>query len=229
MTADLAERAATAQDTDPAAGSVFWAWIHGEDVRAAFMSSVFATMMSPASVLVGSFFDFGSGPLLSLARNACAEAFLESKQEWLFFVDTDTVFGPHVLPALLELADPADCPVLSAAVPVIRGNANAGSQPGGTLDLAWSAFETAPGGELSMLSARMPLGTRQRVAAVGTGCVLIHRSVLEAIGDGPFNEESHGKHCIGEDLAFCRRATAKGFPIHVTGSVRVGHAKVVTL
>lgn len=229
MTASLAERDVTSQDTDPAAGSVFWAWIHGEDVRAAFMSSVFATLMSPAAPLVGSFFDFGSGPLLSLARNACAEAFLESGQEWLWFVDSDTVFGPHVLRAMLTIADPVKRPILSAAIPVIRGNANAGAQPGGPLDLAWAAFETAPGGELSMLSARVPLGQCQQVDAVGTGCLLIHRSVLEAIGDGPFNEESHGKHCIGEDLAFCRRATAKGFPIHVAGYVRVGHAKVVTL
>lgn len=226
MTAVLDAPAADAASGLPA-GSVFWAWIHGEDVRAAFMSSVIASFTSPNAGLVGSFFDYPSGPVLSIARNTCAESFLKSGQEWLWFVDSDTVFGPDTLPRLLKLADPAERPVLAAAVPILGRSMR--SEAGELPDMFWSAFMAAPDGGLDPVSVHEPLGECVRVDAVGTGCVLIHRSVLEAVGPGPFNEESDGSAVIGEDLAFCRRCDKLGIPMHLAARVRVGHAKVVTL
>lgn len=216
-----------AQNAEPEVGSVFWAWIHGEEVKSAFMASVIAMFNSAVMPLIGSFFDLGSGPLLSLARNLCAEAFLESRQEWLWFVDSDTVFPPATLPRMLAMADPERAPIVSAAVAVVRGKPPYGQH--GLPDLGWAAFNEEPDGTLGMISTQVQLDPLHRVDAVGTGCLLIHRSVLEAIGPGPFNEESSGKFVAGEDVAFCRRAAALGFPIHVAGHVRVGHAKVITL
>lgn len=211
------------------AGSVLWACIHGEDVRGAFLSSVVSMLTGPYADLVGSFFDLASGPLLSIARNTCAEALLESGREWLWFVDADTVFGPDVLPRLMSLADPVKRPVVSAAVPI--GGRDPKRQHSGTglPELFWAAFRHDAVGRLKPLSVREPVGECERVDAVGTGCVLIHRGVLEAIGPGPFNELSEGSAVMGEDLAFCRRADALGIPVHLAGNVRVGHAKVVVL
>lgn len=211
------------------AGSVFWACIHGEDVRGAFMSSVVGALTSPGSELVGSFFDLASGPVLSIARNTCAEEFLKSGQEWLWFVDTDTVFAPDVLPRLLALADPVKRPVVSAAVPIGGRDPRDRTQVTGIPELFWAAYRSDPVGGLKPISVREPVGECERVDAVGTGCVLIHRSVLEAVGPGPFCELSSGNAVMGEDLAFCRRADALGIPVHIAGRVRVGHAKVVTL
>jgi GT2 family glycosyltransferase len=225
-------------DTAPAAeaaaqlptGSVFWACIHGEDVRGAFMSSVVGALTSPAAVLVGAFYDLASGPVLSIARNTCAEEFLTSGQEWLWFVDTDTVFAPDVLPRLLALADPVQRPIVAAAVPIGgRDPRERMQQVTGIPELFWAAYRSDEVGGLRPLRVTDPVGECERVDAVGTGCVLIHRTVLEAIGPGPFCELSAGNAVMGEDLAFCRRADALGIPVHVAGQVRVGHAKVVTL
>jgi GT2 family glycosyltransferase len=213
-----------------AAGSVFWACIHGEDVRGAFLSSVVAALTSPGSALIGSFFDLASGPVLSIARNTCAEEFLKSGQEWLWFVDSDTVFGPDVLPRLLALADPVKRPIVSAAVPIGgRDPRERMQQVTGIPELFWAAYRSDAAGGLRPLPVREPVGECERVDAVGTGCVVIHRGVLEAAGPGPFCELSSGNAVMGEDLAFCRRADALGIPIHLAGGVRVGHAKVVTL
>lgn len=209
------------------AGSVFWACIHGEDVRGAFLSSVVAALTSPGHDLIGSFYDLASGPVLSIARNTCSEALLASEQEWLWFVDTDTVFGPDVLARLMALADPVERPIVSAAVPI------SGKDPRkeftGIPDLFWAAYRTDAVGGLEPISCAEPVGECERVDAVGTGCVLIHRTVFEALGPGPFCELSAGNAVMGEDLAFCRRADAAGIPVHLAGQVRVGHAKVVTL
>jgi hypothetical protein len=68
------------------------------------------------------------------------------------------------------------------------------------------------------------------VDAAGTGALLIHRSVLEAIQaeadehEGPdwcwFRDLPVGGEWLGEDLYFCRRIKSLGFPIHAhTGAV----------
>lgn len=229
MTALLDTAPGRAAAGELAAGSVFWACIHGEDVRGAFMSSVVGLLTSPYAGLVGSFFDLASGPVLSIARNTCAEEVLRSGQEWLWFVDCDTVFTPDVLPRMMALADPVKRPVLSAAVPIGGRDPRERLQATGIPELYWAAYRADEVGGLKPLNAREPLGEVERVDAVGTGCVLIHRGVLEAIGPGPFCELSAGNAVMGEDLAFCRRADALGIPVHVAGAVRVGHQKVVTL
>jgi len=61
-----------------------------------------------------------------------------------------------------------------------------------------------------------------RVAGCGFGCVLMKTDILRAIWD------RHGT-CffptreLGEDLAFCQRATEGGYEIYAEPSVRLGH------
>lgn len=207
---------------------MFFAWLHGEDVRAAYMSSVIALLTGESGQLLGSFFDQPSGPNLSVTRNAAAHAFMGSKQDWLWFADSDTVFGPDVLPRLLDLADPEKVPVLAAAVPVTAHDPVL-RQVGEYPKLAWAAY-TEHRGQLFPWSVEVLMEQPvQRVDAVGTGCVIIHRYAFEAVGPAPFAEETEGGTTYGEDLSFCRKAARAGIPVHVASSVRVGHAKVVTL
>jgi hypothetical protein len=68
-----------------------------------------------------------------------------------------------------------------------------------------------------------PHDTLIQIDAAGTGCLLVHRSVLEAIqaaaepaeGDAWcwFRDLPFEGNWLGEDLYFCRRVRALGFPI----------------
>lgn len=60
------------------------------------------------------------------------------------------------------------------------------------------------------------------VGFASTGCMLIHRSVLEAMTDPWFMEDDDFKHG-GEDRYFCENARAAGFETYVDRSSIVGH------
>jgi hypothetical protein len=64
------------------------------------------------------------------------------------------------------------------------------------------------------------------VDVVGTGAILIHRRVLEAI-KAPFMYEfdEDGVSIVGQDFGFCRKAKAAGFEIYVAPQVWCEHFK----
>lgn len=73
----------------------------------------------------------------------------------------------------------------------------------------------------------------KRVDAVGTGCMLIRRNVLERM---PFPWFRWGEHLIegryqqqSDDLDFCRRCAESGIESFAHGDVRCGHIKPVDL
>jgi hypothetical protein len=68
------------------------------------------------------------------------------------------------------------------------------------------------------------------VSATGAACLLIHRTVLhrirEKVGPHWFDPITHPKGTtFSEDLSFCVRVAAVGFPIHVDTRVRTTHDK----
>lgn len=79
-----------------------------------------------------------------------------------------------------------------------------------------------------------PKDVVKKTYGVATGCMLIHRSCVEAIerkfpeivskdprkDNGYFTPQDHLE---GEDMAFCRRAAAAGHPAYVDYSVVCGH------
>jgi hypothetical protein len=73
------------------------------------------------------------------------------------------------------------------------------------------------------------------VAGTGSACILIHRAVFEKIAaeHGPtwYNRIPNPslKQMTSEDLSFCMRAGALGFPLHVHTGVEATHHKPVWL
>lgn len=169
-------------------------------------------------------------------RNQIVRTFLdETTADWLWFIDTDQTFDPDVLDRLVDAADPTDRPILGALVfSYSRGDAQE------IVPTLWTIRD----GHLARIT-QIPAGDQLTLAATGTGCVLIHRSVLEAVRDFPVPGQTHTfgdtawpwfqysdwinadgqPDVMGEDLTFFLRATAAGFPTVVDTRIEVGHVK----
>jgi GT2 family glycosyltransferase len=173
-----------------------------------------------------------SGGLVE-GRNKVAREFLTHDADWLFIVDSDMGFAPDTLERLLDAADPDERPIM------------------GVLYFAWREVEVdgASGfrckaapvihdwvetseGQLFMGVNRYPQDTVMRCAGTGCGGLLVHRGVFEKIeaNYGPaWYDRIRGDdgRWISEDLSFCVRAGALGFPVHVHTGVKCTHMKTL--
>lgn len=174
-------------------------------------------------------------------RNAAVRKFLESTDaDWLCFIDTDQEFAPDTVERLVASADPDERPILSALIMAFRPERQV---PVGPACVVLS--ETDPPMPITPLT--IPADQHWQVAAIGTGCVVIHRKVLEAVGKEftgktPFPWFDHAPwervdqktgqkvlDAMGEDYTFCFRAQHLGFPCFVDTTIDVGHVKGQTL
>jgi hypothetical protein len=165
-------------------------------------------------------------------RNDVVRHFLAaSTADWLWFVDADMVFMPDTLERLLEFADPDRAPIVGALCFSIDAT------------MLYPTMYGLVGDENNPQVIRFhewPVDAMFQVAATGTGCILIHRSVFErvagyvnpATGQVGFNaaypwfqETAHANRPVGEDITFCWRAGICGIPVHVNTAVHVGHVK----
>lgn len=142
-------------------------------------------------------------PFENALHHAVAE-FLDGDAEWFLNIDSDN--PPTSNP--LELIG-AGFDVIGVATPVYHCDA---SKPG---DRPWylNAYRQVEGGYQEF----RPQQGIQDVDAVGTGCILIHRRVLEdpVLRLAPFRRttDESGRVEYGNDLNFCRRAKERGFRI----------------
>lgn len=173
------------------------------------------------------------GSLLSRQRNELVATFLaDSKADWLFFIDSDETITPQAFDKICDAAHDKDRPIVAGLyfgafpgdlhprpVPMILRRNDRGS---------FDAIDDFPDDGI------IP------VDAAGTGALLIHRSVLEAMRAAS-NESAVGVHeagrwCwfkdmpiggewVGEDIYFCLRAQDLGFPIVAATGARLGHHK----
>lgn len=173
---------------------------------------------------------------LPAARNKLVRAFLEQTDaDWLWFVDTDQTFKPDILERLVMAADPTERPILSALIQAQTSN---------------RALEVTPApivydGEHFRHAMGIP-PERFWQCIPGMGCTLIHRSVLEAVGekfsDDAFPWFKYAQHdrvddatgevvhdMMGEDFTFILRANSLGFPAFVDTTIEAGHIKERTL
>ena len=171
------------------------------------------------------------GPNLSTGRNRLCADFLErpGSPEWLFMCDTDMVLPADAIDRLIAAADPVEVPVLGA----LCWSLDAGVK----VPTMYELTEKAPGVLAFTRLSRWPENAVVRVSATGAACLLIHRSVLEAVraasGDvaAPwFRETAVGPLALmGEDMTFCLRCAAAGIPVHVHTGVKAGHMKTTML
>jgi GT2 family glycosyltransferase len=168
----------------------------------------------------------GSG-LLSKQRNRLVKAFLETKSEWLLMMDSDEQLPVESFDKLIAAAHERERPVVAGLVFASFDTGQPYPKPVPTI------FQDTVDGFL-------PLNNYDKdsvfqVDAAGTGCLLIHCSVLEKMRDeadqhqgkdwawfwdGPINGE-----WIGEDLQFCRRIRSIGYPIFVHTGAILPHSK----
>jgi GT2 family glycosyltransferase len=165
----------------------------------------------------------GSG-LLSKMRNRVVKAFLENTtSDWLLMIDTDEQLTVETFDILVNAAHDKERPVVSGLVfAAFDAHKHPYPKP------VPAIFQDAPEGFLPLF--KYDRNSLFEIDACGTGCVLIHRSVLEKMRD---NADPHQGtdwcwfwdgpiegNWISEDLLFSRRIRQLGFPIYVhTGAV----------
>lgn len=170
----------------------------------------------------------GSG-LLSKQRNRVVKQFLDgTKSDWLLLIDSDEQLTLEAFDKLLETAHDKERPVVAGLV-----FAGFGIEGAPYPKPVPAIFQDAPEGFLPLY--KYDKDSVFEIDAAGTGCLLIHRSVLEKMRetadanqgtdwcwfwDGPIDG-----NWIGEDLLFCRRIRALGFPIYVNTGAILPHQK----
>lgn len=175
-----------------------------------------------------------AGANLSAPRNSLVRKFLAyGKADWLLMLDSDMTFKPNLLEHLLENADPEKAPIVGGLCFGFDDKANI--QP--TL-FGLVGDESSP---KVIRYHEWPPDSMFQVAATGTACLLIHKSVFERIRDVEipsrnglrgfndafpwFQETSHEDSPVSEDITFCWRAGLLSIPIFVNTSVQLGHIK----
>lgn len=179
-----------------------------------------------------------NGPYMDQGRNELMIHFYRNPAlgEWLVFVDDDV--ADWTVDHLVELTRHGHH---------IVGGAYSSPHNGEQFIVAynWGDGVHGPHTLIDMtvpeLDALPP--TPQPIAAIGTGFLAIHRSVVEAfphyydppqpwfaeltlIPPDSTGDITTGIH-LGEDLTFCLRANALGIPVHIHPAVRLTHYKML--
>lgn len=175
---------------------------------------------------------------VAAGRNEIAAAFLASDAEWLFMIDTDMGFAPDTVDRMVASAEANDVSVLGALcfaqkqdrdlAPAEFHGQRMRIQP--TLYRFLRVEETGEQGFQSITKYRRD--AFQTVSATGAACMLVHRSVLQAVGPDPFQpmtvEGAGGNgaaRTFSEDLSFCVRVAAQDLKIGVDTSIKTTHYK----
>jgi hypothetical protein len=146
------------------------------------------------------------GTQIAFQRNWAAHQVITRDLEWLLFIDSDCIPQTDCLPRLLgwrvDLVAGVVCERFPPFTPVVLRSKEPPTR--------W-------------LLADLPKSGLEPIAAAGTGCLLIRRPVLEAMGDTWFQVGQIIPDLLLEDVGFCFRAKDLGFQPFVDCGVRVGH------
>jgi hypothetical protein len=216
------------------------AYVHDNELSFSWHESMEALLLhdlsGPRHLLKGGFIKMRAGTDgLVAARNQVAKQFLETDVPWLFITDTDMGFEPTALDQLLEVADPAERPIIGGLCFAQRERAQDGM--GGYRVTAHPTiydWVKLPDDGPTGFRARTayPVSSLVRCAGTGSAMILIHRSVFEKIrereGDRWYDRVPNmtdGGKLISEDLSMCLRAGSAGCLVHVHTAVRTTHHK----
>lgn len=185
----------------------------------------------------GGHFAILSGAQITKTRNRIVRTFLdlEAQPDWLLMIDADMEFAPDLAEALVAAAHPVERPIVGGlCFAYMRDNPRK----------FWpTLYAWVPGTERLRRLTQYPADTLVPVAATGAACLLVHRTVFEEMArrwpppwpwfaETPFYERDEDGQPIletgdaySEDITFCLRAQAAGFPVFVHTAIRVGHVK----
>jgi len=208
-------------------------YLHGEFVRAEFAASMLA-LSHHSRDDIATIHHVYSGPNIARVRNELAAWFLlERREPWLLMVDSDMAFAPDALERLLAAADQRHAPIV--------GGLCFSQGDDGPLSTMYELVPHEDGAGTFTRYQQWPEDTLHKVSATGAAFLLVHRYVFERVAKGwgrprkhdpvwPwFRESAMGTRVMGEDLTFCLRAAAAGYPIHVHTGVQIGHMKSTML
>lgn len=214
------------------ADKVTVAYVHPNEISSNFHASLIGMLMWDAAHDGHLLHDTGQlavryGDSLPAARNMAAAAFLQSDAEWLLWVDSDMGFSPESLDVLLAVADKKTRPVVGGLCFASREYAKDGMgghrvYPRPTI----YRYQEHEGSMQFVGVTHYPVNRLVRCEATGSAFVLIHRDVLEKIGGDWYTRLTgdSGK-LLGEDISFCVRVQAAGYPLYVHTGCRVTHQK----
>ena len=165
-------------------------YVHPQEVGAGFCDSMlnlhtydfanghYRLLRGPKDTHGGGRIGRYSSANVSNARNWVVTTFLESsKAEWLLFIDADMTFEPSLIEDLLENASMTKAPVVGGLCygvedgvlfPTLYGVAQGWEDAAGVHTIRYDEY---------------PENTMFQVAATGAACLLIHRTVLEKVGE----------------------------------------------
>ena len=164
------------------------------------------------------------GGLLSRQRNEIVKHFLDkASAEWLFMIDSDETISVPAFDKLVAAAHATERPVVAGLY--------FGTWPGNLLPQPIPhLYRDADDGISAAPVMDYPPDSIIEIDRAGTGALLVHRSILEAIRDQATEHEGRdwcwfrdlpvGGLWLGEDMYFCRRVRSLGFKIHAhTGAI----------
>lgn len=164
------------------------------------------------NLIVPGSFTFLSGMPFDMARNTACKKLIEVGWEWLFFLDDDTIPPPDAIIRLMKHQQP-----------IVSGLYYRRNNP-----ICPVMLRDVPGGGRQWIT-EYPKDSLIQVDFVGSGCMLIHRSVLDKVPypwfdwrvdryDLPENER------MSEDFAFCLEARKVGYKVIVDTLIICRHA-----
>lgn len=161
---------------------------------------------------------------LPVARNLLVRNFLDTKANWLWFIDSDMVFRKDTLSRLLAAAYEHNSGIMG-------GLCFAVSMDG----FPWPTLINRDDKNEQSIQYDYPKDTVVEVDVTGAACLLIHRTVLESMREvfsynypfEWFQDTKIGTAEVGEDVAFCVRARQLGFKVYVHTGIKIGHLKPI--
>lgn len=165
---------------------------------------------------------------ITKSRNVVVKNFLDiTDDDWLLFVDSDEQLPLDSWHKILDTAHDKERLIVSGLVFAKFGD-NTALRPVPTI------YRMIEGEGLQAIDD-YPLDSVIPVASAGTGCLLIHRSVLEHMREVAtehqgrdwcwFMEGAIGGQYFGEDILFTKRVTALGYQIWAHTGAILPHKK----
>jgi hypothetical protein len=173
------------------------------------------------------------GMPIDVTRESMVDAALKQGFEWIFFLDSDVILPDKALEKLF-----------SHKQPLINGMYKA-KKPGGFFWAVWMRIKS-PEGKEAFAPISTWTGRLIQCDVIGTGCMLVHRSVFEKIREKfpgiplfLWTKDRNPKLLdkldlpdplmreVSEDFFFCLLAKLSGFPMIVDTEIKCGHISVI--